>query len=109
MQTYLAYVCIISLVVVIGMSGLMILWPKYRDGVFGKLVLIVLSITAFAELERCVSHSEYHNFITSHAWMYLSIALLQVRHFWRFIGYTYHYKLPSWFRGPERREVQRRT
>lgn len=108
MHTYLVYMCIVSLAVIIGMSGVMILWPRYNDGIFGKFVLIALSIASFAELERCYLHLDYQNVAVSHAWLYTSIALLQVRHFWRFVRYTYYRKC-LWAPKVERRMSAGRT
>lgn len=110
---YLFWLSLTALIVIIVLAGIRILLPSYDDGFVGKFLLCLMMIAAFSEAEKIWNYPEYHEYAATavgHAWIYICVALLQARHFVRFIAYNYGRF--QWFVRHDRRSAdstQRRT
>lgn len=103
MPNYLCSLNLVSLFIIFVVSGALILWDDYDDGIIGKLVLIMLAVVAFTGLDKLIPFDEAVRPSASEAWFHFAVAAWLLRHFYRFLCYTYSGKY-AWLRKPQKCE-----
>lgn len=73
-----------ALVIILIISGLLVLWCHYDDGVVGKLALIGCFFGAGVPLWEIISGTQLHVFTTT-VLLTCGMALFLVRHLYRFV------------------------